>query len=102
MDVIKNVFTSPDVINDACLRSGEITRAMEHLLATGNLVSRTGLGLQQVSSICCILSNLNHENYVNNHCHHYVNNLNFNHVEMINIVINQVLFNTNSPKCVVC
>lgn len=38
-------------IANACRHSMDVSKSMEYFLATGNLVSRTGLGLMQVGLI---------------------------------------------------
>ena len=38
-------------ISSACRHSMDVTKSMEYFLATGNLVSRTGLGLMQVGGV---------------------------------------------------
>lgn len=53
-----------DVVTKALLQSIKITRGMEYLLATGNLVSKTGLGLLQASGLAIIADKLNFNRYI--------------------------------------
>ncbi|PVD31138.1 hypothetical protein C0Q70_10416 [Pomacea canaliculata] len=55
---------SENVVTKALLQSIKITRGMEYLLATGNLVSKTGLGLLQASGLAIIADKLNFNRYI--------------------------------------
>ncbi|XP_013402434.1 DNA-directed RNA polymerase I subunit RPA2 [Lingula anatina] len=50
--------------NDACRHASEVTRPMEYLLATGNLVSKTGLGLMQAAGLTVVADKLNFFRYI--------------------------------------
>lgn len=45
-------------------RSGEITRGMEYFLATGNLITKMGLGLQQNNGFSVIAERINQLRFV--------------------------------------
>ncbi|KAK2177567.1 hypothetical protein NP493_591g01025 [Ridgeia piscesae] len=51
-------------ISSACRHSMDVTKSMEYFLATGNLVSRTGLGLMQVAGLTVVADKLNFFRYV--------------------------------------
>lgn len=53
-----------DDIKNAGKYSGNLFRHMEHFLATGNLVSRTGLGLMQSSGLVIMAENINRMRYM--------------------------------------
>ena len=46
---MKNVFRL-EFVNEAARNAGDITSQMTTMIATGNLSSKTGLGLMQVGS----------------------------------------------------
>ncbi|XP_005098273.1 DNA-directed RNA polymerase I subunit RPA2 [Aplysia californica] len=60
----KDAFQTPADIRQVILSSPLITRAMEYLLATGNLISKTGLGLMQTSGFAVIADKLNFYRYI--------------------------------------
>lgn len=41
-------------------KSSQIVSAINHLISTGNLLSKTGLGLQQTSGICVAAEKINY------------------------------------------
>ncbi|XP_064598141.1 LOW QUALITY PROTEIN: DNA-directed RNA polymerase I subunit RPA2-like [Liolophura sinensis] len=51
-------------ISDACRHGLEVTKPMEYLMATGNLVSRTGLGLMQATGLTVVADKLNFMRYI--------------------------------------
>ncbi|CAL1530216.1 unnamed protein product [Lymnaea stagnalis] len=55
---------NPAEIRDATKTVSTITRAMEYLLSTGNLISQTGLGLMQTRGFAVIADKLNMFRYV--------------------------------------
>ncbi|CAH1788832.1 unnamed protein product [Owenia fusiformis] len=50
--------------NDACLHAIDVTKPMEYLMATGNLISKSGLGLMQASGLTVIADKLNFFRYI--------------------------------------
>lgn len=54
----------PDDIKNAGKYSGNLLRTMEHFLATGNLISKTGLGLMQNSGLVIVAENINRMRYM--------------------------------------
>ncbi|XP_072029490.1 LOW QUALITY PROTEIN: DNA-directed RNA polymerase I subunit RPA2-like [Amphiura filiformis] len=48
-----------DILLKACHNVSDISRAMEYLLATGNVVSKTGLGLMQATGMTIVADKLN-------------------------------------------
>jgi DNA-directed RNA polymerase I subunit RPA2 len=51
-------------LRNACDKNFDIGRRLEYFLATGNLVSSTGLGLMQTSGYCIIAEKLNFLRYI--------------------------------------
>ena len=56
---------SVGVMNTCISKTYNIGKSLEYLLATGNLVSKTGLGLMQVWCNCYIDYNKNKQNIAN-------------------------------------
>ncbi|XP_059177244.1 DNA-directed RNA polymerase I subunit RPA2-like [Physella acuta] len=60
----KNFQINAAEVREACKHVSPITRAMEYILSTGNLISRTGLGLMQSRGFSVIADKLNFFRYV--------------------------------------
>ncbi len=51
-------------LQEACKRESPITNSMDYFLATGNLVSKHGLGILQSTGFCIIADKLNYMRYM--------------------------------------